>query len=214
MGWFSGSPPSPSGESGSPATPSSKDPIASLEPSLREYLQAQYTKSRTTTSTSPASGGGEPTPPPAHPSSYGSRYAHLWTTYQPPQAGASEQEALTGILRAHRARQAHAARAALENCSEAQLALRACHRAGGLRGCATHARRLDDCYSTQLRLLRVLGYMAEPGRDARVEESIQMHADRLYREKVGEEAIGRTKLGGVEIVVEPPGKEEAGGEKR
>ncbi|KAF8430231.1 hypothetical protein EV426DRAFT_10349 [Tirmania nivea] len=159
MGWFSGSPPSPSGGSDSPATPSSKDPIASLEPSLREYLQAQVPHdhqhlARQRRRRAYATAGA--------PLVLRQPHAHLWTTYQPPQAGASEQEALTGILRAHRARQAHAARAALENCSEAQLALRACHRAGGLRGCATHARRLDDCYSTQLRLLCVLTHAHIP----------------------------------------------------
>lgn len=106
--------------------------------------------------------------------------------------------------------------------------------------------------------------MAEVGREKAVEESIQMHADRLYMEKVreereveervgrrregegqegevgkveveveeveeveegwlklkagwapkkGEEGIGRTKMGGVEIVIEPAGQE-GEGEKR
>ncbi|KAF8445346.1 hypothetical protein BGX38DRAFT_1094544 [Terfezia claveryi] len=276
MSWFFGSPssspPPPEGKDPSPTpTPTPKDPIASLEPSLREYLQSQYTKSRTTTSSTstsassniPPSPSNNP-PPTNNPSSYGTRYSHLWATYQPPYTTitpATEQEALTTIMRAHHTRKTLLTRTALENCSEIELALHECYRSGGLKGrltnCSKQAKQLDDCYSTQVKLLRALGYMAEVGRERAVEESIQLHADRLYREKVreereaeervgrrregegkvgeveeveeveegwlklkagwgpkrGEEGIGRTKMGGVEIVIEPAGQE-GEGEKR
>ena len=163
-------------------------------------------------------------------------------------------------MRAHRTRKTQLTRAALENCSEMQLALHECYRGGGglkgrLTNCSKQAKQLDDCYSTQVKLLRALGYMAEVGREKDVEERIQMHADRLYREKLGEErvveervgrrrregegkeggeevavveegwlqtlkagwgpkrgeeGIGRTKMGGVEIVIEPTRKEGGG----
>ena len=168
-------------------------------------------------------------------------------------------------MRAHRTRKTHLTRAALENCSEIQLALHECYLSGGLKGrltnCSRQAKQLDDCYSTQVKMLRALGYMSEFGRDKAVDEKIQMHADRLYREiareeaeveervgtkragevgkddgrdggkdgveegvegwletlkagwgpKRGDEGIGRTKMGGVEIVVEPARKEGDGG---
>lgn len=268
MGWFFGSNSAPEGnDTSSKSTDlpsSSKDPISSLEPSLREYLQSQFTKSTTSTSERPpASSEGRSserddkpdtdTPPPPHASSaYGDRYADLWKTYRPSEdVVVSDQQALTEVMQAHRARKAEIGRAALENCAEVQLALHECFKSGGLWGrltsCGKQAKKLDECYATQVKFLRALGYMSDLNRPKEVDEKIQMHADKLYQEQLredkdleeaykrrrevsdkgekpgeegkgdgfmaafttafgpskGEEVIGRTKVGGVEVVIEP-----------
>lgn len=47
------------------------------------------------------------------------------------------------------------------------------------------------------KLLKVLGYMSELGRDPETEEKIQMHADKLYQEQVRKvnELVARSKRG-------------------
>lgn len=265
MGWFSSS--SPPDKGGPTPAQADKDPISSLEPSLREYLQTQYTKSSTHTAppnasppsnppASPTDTDAPPPPspndPPPPPSAYGTRYAHLWKTYTPPSSGPapSDATALTTIMQLHQHRKSLLSRAALENCSEYQVALNTCYKSWDLRSrltsCRREQRKLDECYATQVKFLKALGYMSELGRSVEVEESIQMRADWLWREqckgdeeaeerlrkkreggeegdvgeeeqpgvvemfkgagggpKRGGEGIGRTKLGGVEIVVEP-----------
>lgn len=242
MGWFFSSESSDDDKA--------TDPVSKLEPSLREYLQSQYTKSTTNTTpplapqSTPPSTQESTTQPQGQPA-YGNRYAHLWKTYQPNagEGAKSQQEQLADVLQAHRTRKAAIGQAALENCAEVQWELNECYRNGGLWGrltsCSRQVKKMDECYSTQLSFLQVLGYMSDFTRPAEVDEKIQMHADKLYQEQLAEDKIleeayrkrwagensekmevdaegelksgmmkggaglGRTRVGDVELVVEP-----------
>ena len=148
MGWFPGS----SSDKGG------GDPISSLDPSLREYLETEYQKTDSTTRTTApdtATPSSEQAPP-QYESPYGDRYAHIWKTYHPAEAEAakSDQERLTEVMQAHRKRKSAIGNAALENCAERQFELHECYRKGGvwsrLTSCAKEGRRFEECYDTQV----------------------------------------------------------------
>ncbi|KAF8469049.1 hypothetical protein BDZ91DRAFT_721634 [Kalaharituber pfeilii] len=212
MGWLFG----PSSPAPADSSKPSEDPVASLDPSLREYFESQ---SRDRSATHPQARPKPPSPhsapetgPQADPqpshaaSAYGDRYADLWKTYKPydDEAYVSDQARVAEVMHAHRNRKSAISRAALENCVELQVELNECYRKGSawskLTSCSKQAHQLNECYTTQMKLLKALGYMADLARPSEVDERIQMHADRLYQEQLAkdranEEAL-RRKWGG------------------
>lgn len=100
--------------------------------------------------------------------------------------------AVDAVYQSYRTRKAAITRAALENCAIENLELHQCWRDGGrwgvgTRGCTELSRKMESCFISQQDFLKTLGYMSQLGRTDEVEEKIQMHADKLYREQVRRE---------------------------
>ncbi|KAK3309977.1 uncharacterized protein B0T15DRAFT_19980 [Chaetomium strumarium] len=147
------------------------------------------------------------TPPAVPPESLfqDGRYAHLWKTYRPLAAieaeTKSDSEKLSDVLDAYKERRAQIGRAALENCAEEQFTWATCMKSGSWTArmtlCRDEVHRFERCYSAQSRLLKALGYLSVHGRDARVDEDIQMRADELYHRMLDQEReIERAKAEG------------------
>ena len=156
----------------------SDDPLASLDPKVREFLKkesplkydskAQSTSTSTPTSTQqqqqqqqqqdPAAAADDDKdkksiPPSLFPDG---RYAHLWKTYTPlaqiEAATKSDSQKITDIVDAFKERKKEIARAALENCVEWQEAWRSCNETGSWTDRATLCngmlRKFERCYDT------------------------------------------------------------------
>ncbi|KAK4659024.1 hypothetical protein QC762_106670 [Podospora pseudocomata] len=218
MGWFNG------WFGGSPDN-SSSDPLAHLDPKLREFLQKEapvkYTPSSESSPPTPAvpphrqldqksqddqTAASQSTVPPESLFPDG-RYAHLWKTYTPQStieaATKTDHEKLMDVLDSYKDRKAAIGRAALENCADEQFTWATCMKSGGVKArltmCSDEVKKFERCYNNQSRLLKALGYLNTYGRSAEEDEMIQMRADELYHQMLRqEEEIKRAKEEGRE----------------
>jgi hypothetical protein len=165
MGWF-----------GNLFSSNSDDPLAKLDPKVREFLEKEspvkYTKKQNRAA--------EPTKPlipspqaqqqqpeavqddgkqhvPSESLFQDGRYAHLWKTYQS-QADVdavtkSDHEKLTDVMDAYRSRKARIGRVALENCAVEQSEWRACMTSGDVTArmtmCRVQVQKFERCYTMQ-----------------------------------------------------------------
>ncbi|PKS09853.1 hypothetical protein jhhlp_004476 [Lomentospora prolificans] len=188
---------------------SAEDPLQKLDPKLREFLEKESPVKLQPTKSTPDTDqrlpesapvktqqGPQSSVPPESLYKDG-RYAELWKTYKPLEAveadTKSSHEKLMDVLDGFKERKMLIAKAALENCAFQQEEWRKCMVEGSwvdtLQMCREQARRFERCYTMQSRFLRVLGYKAEPGRDALLEEDIQLHADTLYQRMIEHEEV-------------------------
>ncbi|KAH0559804.1 hypothetical protein GP486_003680 [Trichoglossum hirsutum] len=212
MGWFWSS-------SENKGSEESKDPVGSLDPSLRDFLQRessvkygpantpagsletntdQQSSSQTPKQQEAADDSVTPAPPVPPQSLFADgRYAHLWRTYQPlseiEHRNKTEQDRLLDILESHKLRKAEIGRAALENCALEQWSVNDCFRNGSwasrMTMCRKENRELQRCYTMQSKFLKALGYLSNFDRAPEVDEQIQMHADKLYHQMLEQESI-------------------------
>ncbi|KAJ3495572.1 hypothetical protein NLG97_g3298 [Lecanicillium saksenae] len=204
---------------------SSSDPISSLDPKLREFLDKEspvkYNKSKAQPATpaepkTQASADAAPVTEntkPAVPSEslyQDGRYAHLWKNYrslaQIEDETATEQEKLVNILDGYKERKNAIGVAAMENCAIQQEEWINCMKNGSwkdqLQMCRHQVHRYERCYTMQSRFLRALGYGSVLDRPPQVEEDIQMHADKLYNRMLDhEKAVAKAKEEGLPIPV-------------
>ena len=148
----------------------SQDPVQSLDPSLRGYLERETPRpsskpvpqeaersshldqliasdSKVSNTTAPPSKATSDPEKPAVPSESlfpDGRYAHLWKTYQPlrelENANKTPQEKLQDIVDNYKERKAAISRAALENCAFEQMAITECYLRGSWMDAATMCR--------------------------------------------------------------------------
>ncbi|KAF4967313.1 hypothetical protein FSARC_5143 [Fusarium sarcochroum] len=206
-------------------TDKSADPLAKLDPSLRDFLEKESPlKYPTNQPTNPPSTSQEPShgdamlattqqQRPTVPSEslyQDGRYAHLWKNYQPlaeiEAQTATDHEKLMSVLEAYKERKEAIGKAALENCAEYQEEWVNCMKHGSwedqMQMCRHQVRRFERCYMMQSRFLRALGHGSVAGRSAAVEEDIQMHADSLYQRMIKhEEAVEKAKTEGLPVPV-------------
>ncbi|PHH63331.1 hypothetical protein CDD81_6105 [Ophiocordyceps australis] len=200
MGWFSA------------IFGSKSDPLTSLDPKLREYLEKEsplkYTPNKPAPPPRPASPAksqdgdkvataeaAKPAVPAASLYQDG-RYAHLWKTYRPlaqiEEETASDHDKMMNVFEAFKARRAKLGRAAMENCIMQQEEWTNCMRNGSwedqLVMCKYQVRRFERCYLMQTRFLKALGYGSDMNRHPDVDEDIQMHADALFQRMLEHEA--------------------------
>ncbi|KAM0288091.1 hypothetical protein ACHAQH_000159 [Verticillium albo-atrum] len=187
-GWWSGS-------------SKSSDPLASIDPKVREFLNRESPIKYNTVSSTPSS---KPVPEAAAPQApvdeparplvpkeslfQDGRYAHLWKDYRPQgeieAESKTDHEKLMDVLEGFKDRKYNLGRAALENCAIQQEDWINCMKNGAwedrLQMCRKQVQRFERCYTMQTRLLKALGYKSVVDRPAQVDEDIQMHADTLY----------------------------------
>ncbi|KAI9690543.1 MAG: hypothetical protein M1822_009506 [Bathelium mastoideum] len=193
----------------------SQNPVQSLDPNLREYLEKETPKStpkppinepQTPSYTSQLLGSSQSAPAsttdkePLVPSESlfpDGRYANLWKTYRPQgaleNANKTPQEKLQDIVDTYKERKAAISRAALENCTFEKMAITECYLHGSWMEAATMCRvqnrALDRCYTMQAKFLKALGYLSAQERSPEEEERIQMHADKLYHQMLDQERL-------------------------
>ncbi|KAM0335389.1 hypothetical protein ACHAQA_000434 [Verticillium albo-atrum] len=192
----------------------SSDPLASIDPKVREFLQRESPVKYNTAA--PTSSQTTPTPDaaatqkalddPARPlvpkeSLYqDGRYAHLWKGYRPQgeieAESKTDHEKLMDVLEGYKDRKYNLGRAALENCAIQQEEWINCMKNGDwedrLQMCRKQVQRFERCYTMQTRLLKALGYRSVLDRPAHVDEDIQMHADALYVRMIEQEKVIKT----------------------
>ncbi|KAF5002179.1 hypothetical protein FGRMN_555 [Fusarium graminum] len=200
-------------------TDKSADPLAKLDPSLRDFLEKEsplkYPTNKPTntplatpsqddaaiTATRPQ----KPVVPSASLYQDG-RYAHLWKNYQPlaeiEAETATDHDKLMSVLEAYKERKEAIGKAALENCAEYQEEWVNCMKHGSwedqMQMCRHQVRKFERCYMMQSRFLRALGHGSVVGRSPAIEEDIQMHADSLYQRMMKhEEAVEKAKVEGL-----------------
>ncbi|KAI5818073.1 hypothetical protein BZA77DRAFT_308327, partial [Pyronema omphalodes] len=127
-------------------------------------------------------------------SKYGKKYADIWANYKPLEMvnaeGRTPSMAIHDVYESYSTRRTLIGRAALENCVFEQLALNECWNPGMIKkftGCKEENRVFDNCYKSQQNFLKTLGYKNDINRDPEVDDKIQMHADKLYREQIAKE---------------------------
>ncbi|KAL1894679.1 hypothetical protein Sste5346_005651 [Sporothrix stenoceras] len=213
MGWFDGL----FGGGSSNTGGSSSDPLAKLDPKLREFLQKesplkiqqeeqaqkqQQEKSQQSQQSQPPHTSQPTAVNPAQPgvpseSLYqDGRYADLWKTYRPLAAveadTKTEHERLMDVLDAYKDRRAQIGRAALENCALEQIEWNECIKHGPLTSrmtmCNAEMKKFERCYNMQSRLLKALGYLNAYGRSPEQDERVQIHADALFHHMLEQEA--------------------------
>ncbi|SPJ75005.1 uncharacterized protein FTOL_04736 [Fusarium torulosum] len=206
-------------------TDKSADPLAKLDPSLRDFLEKESPlKYPTNQSKNTPPAAQQPSQDdavvtatqsqkPAVPSAslyQDGRYAHLWKNYQPlaeiEAETATDHEKLMSVLEAYKERKEAIGKAALENCAESQEEWVNCMKHGSwedqMQMCRHQVRRFERCYMMQSRFLRALGHGSVVGRSPEVEEDIQMHADSLYQRMMKhEEAVEKAKAEGLPVPV-------------
>ncbi|KAK5663441.1 hypothetical protein OQA88_3870 [Cercophora sp. LCS_1] len=200
-GWFGGS-----------SSNAQSNPLASLDPKVREFLnkespvkysaesdlEAELKQQREQEQRERAQRQKErdEAKVPSQSLYQDGRYAHLWKTYRPLAAveaeSKSDHEKLMDVLDGYKERKNAIGRAALENCADEQLEWNLCMKEGDwtkrARMCSEEVRRFERCYLTQSRLLKALGYLQVYERPPEVEERIQLHADRIYHDMLDREA--------------------------
>ncbi|RGP76239.1 autophagy-related 6 [Fusarium longipes] len=206
-------------------TDKSADPLAKLDPSLRDFLEKESPlKYPANQPTNPPQAPQQPSSidvavaetqnqKPAAPSAslyQDGRYAHLWKNYRPlaeiEAETATDHEKLMSVLEAYKERKEAIGKAALENCAEYQEEWVNCMKHGSwedqIQMCRHQVRRFERCYMMQSRFLRALGHGSVVGRSPQVEEDIQMHADALYQRMIKhEEAVEKAKAEGLPVPV-------------
>lgn len=152
-------------------TDKSGDPLAKLDPKLRDFLEKEspvkYTPATppapTTTTTTQQDVNSLPTEAPraaAVPAAslyQDGRYADLWKTYRPladiEAETASDHDKLMSVLESYKGRKEAIGKAALENCSELQEEWVHCMKHGKwedqLQMCRHQVRRFERCYTMQ-----------------------------------------------------------------
>ncbi|KAI1804708.1 hypothetical protein F4811DRAFT_518802 [Daldinia bambusicola] len=197
------------------ASNSGDDPLRSLDPKLREFLerespvkystaqQQQQLQSRAKEEQVAAPKISEVQEQqesasivPKESQFQDGRYAHLWKTYRPlaeiEAETKSEHEKLMDVLEAYKERKNQIGKAALENCALEQVDWRQCMSnptvTERMTMCRDQIKKFEKCYMTQTRLLKALGYLSTLDRSAEAEEEIQMHADTLYHRMLSQEA--------------------------
>ena len=148
------------------------DPLAKLDPKLRDYLRRESPIKYTTeeeqhqTQNPPEQAEKQPHQDPATdnkplapPKSFfpDGRYAHLWKTYRPlaeiEAETKTDHEKLMDVLDAYKGRKAQIGRAALENCADEQMDWAACMKGGEwtdrMTMCRKQVQRFERCYMTQ-----------------------------------------------------------------
>ncbi|KAK4172211.1 hypothetical protein QBC36DRAFT_338407 [Triangularia setosa] len=205
MGWFDGW--------FGPSSNDASDPLAHLDPKLREFLQKEapvkYTPSSEQNPQAPIipphrqldaqsqkeqENASQSSVPPESLFPDG-RYAHLWKTYTPQStieaATKTDHEKLMDVLDSYKDRKAAIGRAALENCADEQFTWATCMKSGGVKArltmCSDDVKKFERCYNNQSRLLKALGYLNTYGRSAEDDERIQMRADELYHQMLRQE---------------------------
>ncbi|KAL8714627.1 MAG: hypothetical protein Q9220_001575 [cf. Caloplaca sp. 1 TL-2023] len=191
------------------------DPLSSLDPSLKAFLEKESPVKYTTPPPPPSPPPvPEPTnaPQPAHTTATATternannvppeslyqdgRYAHLWSTYRSrgevESTMKSDQEKLMDIIDGFKSRKAMIGKAALENCALEQGALSDCYLTGSWGQTMTMCRQENGaftrCYTMQARFLKALGYLSTHDRPPEIDEKIQMHADKLYHRMLAQE---------------------------
>lgn len=205
----------------------SQDPVGSLDPNLRKYLEQEtpkptskpvsqdagrpsYTDQLAAATLQPSQDTTNSEKPivPRESLFQDGRYAHLWKTYRPLSEVENEykspQDKLQDIVDTYKERKAAISKASLENCSLEQIAVTECYLHGSwsdtMTMCRTQNRALERCYTTQAKFLKALGYLSGGERSLEVEERIQMHADTLYHRMLEEEKrVKELKKQGVEV---------------
>jgi hypothetical protein len=177
-------------------TPAQQPTQPQSQPSSQPQEQQQHHQ-QTPLQSSPDTQQENANPPVVPPESLfpDGRYAHLWKTYRPLAAveaeTKSDSEKLSDVLDAYKERRAQIGRAALENCAEEQFTWASCMKSGSWSArmtlCRDEVHKFERCYAAQSRLLKALGYLSVHGRDARVDEDIQMRADELYHRMLDQE---------------------------
>ncbi|KAL0935138.1 uncharacterized protein CTRU02_209729 [Colletotrichum truncatum] len=208
MGWFDG---------WFSSGPSTSDPLKSLDPKLREFLQrespvkiqqqiaqeaeqaaaAAQTQAQAQSQTENGNGAADSDRPkvPKESLFQDGRYAHLWKTYRPysdvEAESKTDHEKLMDVLDGYKERKHNIGRAALENCALQQEEWVNCMKSGAwedrMQMCRHQVQRFERCYTMQTRFLKALGYQSVYNRPAHVEEDIQMHADALYNRMLEQE---------------------------
>lgn len=150
------------------------DPLAKLDPKLRDYLRRESPIKYTTEDEQqqidnpPEPAAPKQTqqeqqeadnPPLVPPQSLfpDGRYAHLWKTYRPlaeiEAETKTDHEKLMDVLDAYKGRKAQIGRAALENCADEQMDWAACMKGGDwadrMTMCRKQVQRFERCYMTQ-----------------------------------------------------------------
>ncbi|KAH8682379.1 hypothetical protein BX600DRAFT_448401 [Xylariales sp. PMI_506] len=208
----------------------SQDPLAKLDPKLREYLKKEspvkYPSSQPESAPqaasivqpsaqypSPATTEAKDALVPRESQFQDGRYAHLWKTYRPlaeiEAETKSDQEKIMDVLDGYKSRKAEIGKAALENCALEQVDWRTCMSNPSITErmtmCRTQIKKFERCYTMQTRFLKALGYLSTYDRPAEVEEDIQMHADALYHRLLSQEAaVEAAKAEGKPIPTFPP----------
>ncbi|KAK6512460.1 hypothetical protein TWF481_001346 [Arthrobotrys musiformis] len=214
MGWLWGSSgPSSSDNDKSKASDSnSKKPISNLDPSLEEYLKSSTPKDDKPTVAPPSEAplpelkvvdwsktleeqqreDAEP-PPPHVLSAYGDRYKDYWASYRGPQGTRADgpEAQMREIVEGMKQKRFLIGSAARENCAYEEEAMFDCYKNGSwwqtLMMCRAESQRFGKCQEQQKEFLKALGYLSEPGRDPVIEERIQMHADKLFRQQLAQD---------------------------
>ncbi|EGY17353.1 hypothetical protein HYQ45_009261 [Verticillium longisporum] len=189
--------------------PKTSDPLASIDPKVREFLQRESpvkynTASSTPSETKPSTEATAQQAPvdesarplvPKESLFQDGRYAHLWKGYKPQgeieAESKTDHEKLMDVLEGYKDRKYNLGRAALENCAIQQEEWINCMKNGAwedrLQMCRKQVQRFERCYTMQTRLLKALGYKSIVDRPAHVDEDIQMHADSLYVRMIDQE---------------------------
>ncbi|KAL2755105.1 hypothetical protein ACRALDRAFT_1082650 [Sodiomyces alcalophilus JCM 7366] len=188
----------------------SSDPLASVDPKLREFLKREspvkYDEPTPDTapsqaqppSSAAAPATAEPAVKPLVPKEslfQDGRYGHLWKNYKSlgevEAETKTDHEKLMDVLEGYKARKHTIGKAALENCAIQQEEWISCMKSGAwedrLQMCRKQVQRFEKCYTMQTRLLKALGYGSVMGRPPEVEEDIQMHADTMYQRVLEQE---------------------------
>ncbi|CAF3448935.1 hypothetical protein SNK03_000775 [Fusarium graminearum] len=206
-------------------TDKSADPLAKLDPSLRDFLEkesplkypanqpahpAQAVQKPSNTNVTVAETQGQKPAAPSASLYKDGRYAHLWKSYRPlaeiEAETASDHEKLMSVLEAYKERKEAIGKAALENCAEYQEEWVNCMKHGSwedqIQMCRNQVRSFERCYLMQSRFLRALGHGSVVGRSPEIEDDIQMHADALYQRMIKhEEAVEKAKAEGLPVPV-------------
>lgn len=188
-----------------------------LDPSLRDFLDKeapygpgpalpkppQKAQPATTTTSQPAPAASPastaaPAPVPPESQFQDGRYAHLWAGYTPQQElenrGKTEQDKLRDIVDAYNDRKTQMGQAALENCAFEYLAQFDCFsNPNDVRKlstmCNKEARTFNACYDAQKKCLSALGWMDLSTWDPEASERMQMHADKLYQQRLEQQRL-------------------------
>ncbi|EPS42196.1 hypothetical protein H072_3847 [Dactylellina haptotyla CBS 200.50] len=210
MGWLWSSSGS-SSDGDKPKTQDTRTAISNLDPSLQDYFKSSTPKDKPTipapepeqlptpTILSPEENGRPresvrreyaETPAPHSRSSYGDRYADYWATYKGSEGTKvdSNDMRMRDFVNGWKQMRQNISAAASENCSIEEIELHDCYRNGTwsqrVRMCTEQSQKLSKCLNQQTEFLKALGYLTVPGRDIAVDERIQMHADKLYRQQL------------------------------
>jgi len=191
----------------------SQDPTKSLDSDLKEFLDSQQPRPYVPTEQKASHGpkqsettsheaaavpvAPEDRPVPAESLYQDGRYKHLWKTYVPQRdiVEASSTPAQR-LLDAKKDRKASLSQAALENCAFEEELKRTCFQEGDtvnkirarLTMCSRETKAFNRCFQLQAKFLQALGYRGSAFSSDEEDETIQMHADKLYHRMMDYEA--------------------------